>query len=189
MEQQIDRPSNADGADQLISGGYVTQNRDADRRADRRKVGIAEYAVANGGTTLITSGVGSCLGIVLHDSFNDISGLVHVMLPTADESRDSNRAKFVDSGVPLLIEAMEDAGASPQRLKGWVVGGSEMLSFSSDGDSIGSRNIAAAKHVLSEHGISVAGTDVGGSHGRSMSFDPKTETVTIRTADDTTQTI
>lgn len=167
----------------------MTHNRDADRGLDRRKVGIAEYAVANGGTTLVTSGVGSCLGIVLHDSLNDISGLIHVMLPTAEESRDTNRAKFVDSGVPLLIEEMEEAGASRRRLKAWVVGGSEMLSFSSDGDSIGNRNITAAKHVLSNHGISVAGTDVGGNHGRSLSFDPETETVTIRTADDTTQTI
>lgn len=167
----------------------MTQNRTTDRGGDRENVGISEYAVVTGGTKLVTSGVGSCLGIVLHDDYNDVSGLIHVMLPQADESTDSEPAKFVDSGVPLLIEAMEDAGASSRRLQGWVAGGSEMLDFSSGGDSIGSRNIEAAKHVLSEHNISVVGTDVGGSHGRSMSFDPATETVTIQTADDTTQRI
>lgn len=167
----------------------MTQNRTSDRGADRENVGIAEYAVVTGGTKLITSGVGSCLGIVLHDDSNGVSGLIHVMLPTADESSDTNQAKFVDSGVPLLIEAMEEQGARSRRLQGWVVGGSEMLDFSSDGDSIGSRNIEAAKHVLSNHNITVVGTDVGGSHGRSMSFDPRTGTVTIQTADDTTQTI
>lgn len=167
----------------------MTQNRTSNRGADRENVGIAEYAVVNGGTKLVTSGVGSCLGIVLYDSYNDISGLIHVMLPTADESSDTNQAKFVDSGVPLLIEAMEEEGARTRRLQGWVVGGSEMLDFSSGGDSIGSRNIEAAKHVLSNHNVNVVGTDVGGSHGRSMSFDPATEAVTIQTADDTTQTI
>lgn len=167
----------------------MTTNRSSDQGPTRRKVGIAEYVVVTGGTKLVTSGVGSCLGIVLHDGYNNVSGLIHVMLPTAEESRDTNQAKFVDSGVPMLIEAMEGAGASRRRLQAWVVGGSEMLSFSSDGDSIGKRNIAAAKHVLSELRIDVAGTDVGGNHGRSMTFDPVTETVTIQTADDTTQTI
>jgi len=112
------------------------------------------------------------------------------MLPTAEESRDGNPAKFVDTGLPLLIEEMVEAGASKRRLEGWVVGGSEMLSFSSDGDSIGSRNIAAAKQALEHYGIGVAGTDVGGSHGRSIRFDPASESVSIQTAkDNTTQTI
>jgi len=112
------------------------------------------------------------------------------MLPTAAESRDGNPAKFVDTGLPLLIEEMVDAGASKRRLEGWVVGGSEMLSFSSDGDSIGKRNIAAAKQAFEHYGIDVVGTDVGGSHGRSIRFEPASESVVIQTADDnTTQTI
>jgi len=163
------------------------------RRADgqpTKQVGIAEYAVVTDDTQLSTSGVGSCLGIVLQDGFSDVSGLIHVMLPTAAESRDGNPAKFVDTGLPLLIEEMVEAGASKRRLEGWVVGGSEMLSFSSDGDSIGSRNIAAAKQAFDHYSIDVTGTDVGGSHGRSIRFDPANGSVVIQTADDnTTQTI
>lgn len=141
-------------------------------------------------TQLSTSGVGSCLGIVLRDALSDVSGLIHVMLPTAAKSRDGTPAKFVDTGVPLLIEEMVEAGASKHRLEGWVVGGSEMLSFSMDGDSIGSRNIAAAKQAFEQYGIDVAGTDVGGSHGRSIRFEPARESVVIQTAENnTTQTI
>jgi len=168
----------------------VTRDRQRRSSAPLKQVGIAEYAVVTDETVLSTSGVGSCLGIVLRDSFNDVSGLIHVMLPTAEESRDGNPAKFVDTGLPLLIEEMVEAGASKRRLEGWVVGGSEMLSFSSDGDSIGSRNIAAAKQGFKQYGIDVAGTDVGGSHGRSIRFDPASESVSIQTAaDNTTQTI
>ncbi len=163
------------------------------RRADKpqtKQVGIAEYAVVTDDTQLSTSGVGSCLGIVLRDSFSEVAGLIHVMLPTAAESRDGNPAKFVDTGLPLLIEEMVEAGASKRRLEGWVVGGSEMLSFASGDDSIGSRNIAAAKQAFEQYGIDVAGTDVGGSHGRSIRFDPANEAVGIQTADsNTTQTI
>ena len=112
------------------------------------------------------------------------------MLRKAADGRDDNATKHVGTGLALLIEEMVEAGASKRRLEGWVVGGSEMLSFSSDGDSIGSRNIAAAKQAFEHYGIDVVGTDVGGSHGRSIRFDPADEAVTIQTADDnTTQTI
>lgn len=167
----------------------MTTNKRSKPASDKKQVGIAEYAVVTDDTRLLTSGVGSCLGIVLHDDYNGVSGLIHVMLPAAEESREENPAKFVDSGIPLLVEEMEAVGASQRRMRAWVVGGSEMLEFASGGDSIGSRNIAAAKQTLAEHNLSVADTDVGGNHGRSVSFDPATKTVTIRTADDTTVTI
>jgi len=156
---------------------------------NRRKIGIAEYAVVTDETTLITSGLGSCLGIVVHDPEAFVSGLIHVMLPSVDQARDTNPAKFVDTGVPLLIEEMEAVGADSNRLRVWIVGGSEMIQFSSTGDSIGSRNIDLANQLIEEYGLTLVGSDVGGNHGRSIEFDPATEVVSIRTADDTTQTI
>ncbi|MFO7833726.1 MAG: chemotaxis protein CheD, partial [Halohasta sp.] len=121
--------------------------------AGRRKIGIAEYAVVTDETVLITSGLGSCLGIVLYDPRNTVSGMIHVMLPTVDQARDSTPAKFVDTGIPLLIEEMEAAGADRNAMEARIVGGSEMIQFSSNGGSIGSRNIALAEQLLEEYGI------------------------------------
>ena len=101
----------------------MTQNRTTGRGGDRENVGISEYAVVTGGTKLVTSGVGSCLGIVLHDDYNDVPGLIHVMLPTAQESTDSEPAKLVASGVPLVIEAMGGQGRSGRPVAGWGAGG------------------------------------------------------------------
>ena len=157
--------------------------------AGRRKIGIAEYAVVTDETLLVTSGLGSCLGIILYDPRNTVSGLIHVMLPTVDQARDSTPAKFVDTGIPLLIDEMEAAGANVDRLQAWIVGGSEMLQFESSAESIGSRNIALAKQLLDDHGISLVEADTGGGHGRSIRFDPAAEAVTIRTADDASRTI
>lgn len=157
--------------------------------APAQKVGIAEYAVVTDQTMLVTSGLGSCLGIVLHDAENEISGLIHVMLPTEATARDSNPAKFVDTGVPLLIEEMRAVGADPRALRAWVVGGSEMINFSSNKESIGSRNIRAAERIFRQYDLDVVGSDVGGGHGRSIKFDPRTQTVAIRTADERTRTI
>lgn len=155
----------------------------------RRKIGIAEYAVVTDETVLITSGLGSCLGIVLYDPGEMISGLVHVMLPSVSQARDSTPAKFVDTGVPLLIDEMVDAGARTNALQAWIVGGSEMIQFTSSEGSIGSRNIAMAEQLLETHNVELVDSDVGGNHGRSIAFDPSTAELTIRTADDTKQTI
>jgi chemotaxis protein CheD len=160
-----------------------------DQTVTRRKIGIAEYAVVTDETVLVTSGLGSCLGIVLYDGRNSVSGLIHVMLPSVDLARDTTPAKFVDTGLPLLIDEMVKVGANANRLRAWIVGGSEMLQFNSDGESIGSRNIAMAEQLIEELGIRLVDSDVGGNHGRSLRFDPAEETVSIRTADDSTQTI
>jgi len=156
---------------------------------NRQKIGIAEYAVVTDETVLITSGLGSCLGIALHDSNAMVSGLIHVMLPSISQARDSTPAKFVDTGLPLLIDEMEAVGARASRLQAWIVGGSEMIQFTASEGSIGSRNIEMAKQLIDEHGLQLVGEDVGGNHGRSIAFDPAVPVLTIRTADDTEQTI
>ena len=155
----------------------------------RQKIGIAEYAVVTDETILVTSGLGSCLGIVLYDPENTVSGMIHVMLPSVDQARDTNPAKFVDTGLPLLIDEMEAAGADSAQLRAWIIGGSEMLQFDSGGESIGSRNIALARQLLDEYGLTLVEADVGGNHGRSIQFDPAAGTVSIRTADDSTREI
>jgi len=156
---------------------------------NRQKIGIAEYAVVTDETVLITSGLGSCLGIVFHDPKALVSGLIHVMLPSVDQARDSTPAKFVDTGLPLLIDEMASAGASPSRLQAWIAGGSEMIQFTASGGSIGSRNIEMATQFLDDHSIDLVDSDVGGNHGRSIAFDPAEPALTIRTADDTEQTM
>jgi len=155
----------------------------------RQKIGIAEYAVVTDETVLLTSGLGSCLGIVLHDPKAMVSGLIHVMLPSVSQARDSTPAKFVDTGLPLLIEEMTEAGARADKLQVWIVGGSEMIQFTHSEGSIGSRNIEMARQLVDEYGLTLVGSDVGGNHGRSIAFDPSTAELTIRTADDTEQTI
>ena len=163
---------------------------DADTQpTTRQKIGIAEYAVVTDETVLITSGLGSCLGIALHDPREMVSGLIHVMLPSISQARDSTPAKFVDTGVPLLIDEMVAVGARADNLRAWMVGGSEMIQFSSSEGSIGSRNIEMAEQLIDEHDLQLVGSDVGGSHGRSIAFDPAAAELTIRTADDTEQTI
>lgn len=135
---------------------------------ERIKVGIAEYDVSLDGAELTTSGLGSCIGVAIHDTETGASGLVHVMLPSADEVDGDNPAKFADSGVETLVEAMEDKGADRSSMIAKIAGGSDMLDFSKNGSGIGSRNASVVEETLEDLSIPLEGKDVGGDHGRSI---------------------
>ena len=154
----------------------------ADPEPERRKVGIAEYEVTTNGAVLTTSGLGSCIGLALHDSRAGVSGLVHVMLPSADEIADGAAAKFADAGTELLIEEMTAAGAEVAHLEAKLAGGSDMLDFSEDGEGIGERNAKTVQATLDAHGVPVVAADVGGDHGRSLRFEADAGELVVKSA-------
>ncbi len=151
---------------------------------ERAKVGIAEYEVTTDGIELTTSGLGSCIGVALVDTETGAAGLVHVMLPTAEEMENGNTAKFADTGTELLIEKLAAQGADPNDLEAKIAGGSDMLDFSESGSSIGVRNVEQVRATLGEHGIPLVGEDVGGDHGRSLRLEAATGDLVVKSADD-----
>lgn len=147
-------------------------------------VSVADSGVSAGGC-LRTSGLGSCLGIALHDPAAGVGGLLHPMLPfRGDDSR--RRERYVDSGIEVVLDELEAAGADRTRIVARVVGGAAVVEFgwsNDDSGSIGQRNVAAAETVLGEAGIDIVGREVGGEHGRSMRFDTATGEVTVERTD------
>ncbi len=149
---------------------------------ERVKVGIAEYEVTTDGAVLTTSGLGSCIGIALHDTETGASGLVHVMLPSADEMEDGNAAKFADTGTELLLEEMEAVGASIPDIEAKIAGGSDMLDFSESGSGIGVRNVEKVRETLESHSVPIVGEDIGGDHGRSLRLEAASGDLVVKSA-------
>lgn len=149
------------------------------------KVGIAQMDVVKVPNTIRTSGLGSCVGVVLYDESKKIAGLVHVMLPDSSLGRTQqiNEAKFADTGVSALIDLLKKEGAQTFKLKAKIAGGAQMFQFSSDKDSmrIGPRNVEAVKAQLRQHSIPILGEDTGGNSGRTIEFNPATSILNIRT--------
>ena len=165
------------------------EERDGDT-PDRIKVGIAEYEVTSNGSVLTTSGLGSCIGVALHDEETGISGLVHAMLPAAeDEEEGGSHAKFADTGTELLLEELEAAGADMAAVEAKIAGGSAMLDFSDQGEGIGERNVARARAVLAAHDVPVVAEDVGGEHGRSVRLEGETGDFVVRSANEGSKTL
>ncbi|AJD91022.1 chemotaxis protein CheD [Jeotgalibacillus malaysiensis] len=146
------------------------------------KVGIADAKITSAPDTIRTSGLGSCVGVVLYDERTRLAGLVHIMLPDSSLARSGeiNPAKFADTGIPYLIRLMN---CSPGRLKAKIAGGAQMFQFSGQKDTmrIGPRNVEAVKSILSSLRINIVSEDTGGSSGRTIEFDPSAGMLSIRT--------
>ena len=90
------------------------------------KVGIADVKIARFPDTIRTSGLGSCVGLVLYDKEKQTAGLVHVMLPdsTLSKTAELNRAKYADTAVKTTIDMLIEAGCRKFALKAKLAGGS-----------------------------------------------------------------
>lgn len=149
------------------------------------KVGIADMNIAKAPDKIRTSGLGSCVGVVLYDERSTTVGMVHVMLPDSSLGRSGaiNIAKFADTGIPAMVEQLKLEGIQPYKLKAKIAGGAQMFQFSSARDTlrIGPRNVEAVKEYLKKYSIPIISEDTGGNSGRTIEFDPSTKLLNIRT--------
>lgn len=149
------------------------------------KVGIADMKIVKLPNTIRTSGLGSCVGVILYDEKGRIAGLIHVMLPDSSLGRTENinLAKFADTGIPAMIEKLKLEGISPFKLRAKIAGGAQMFQFASNRDSmrIGPRNVEAVKEHLNKFSIPIVAEDTGGNSGRTIEFNPATSLLHVRT--------
>ena len=153
---------------------------------DLIKVGMADYKVGRSPATLISYGLGSCIGISIYDPQRKIGGLLHIMLPDSTTARfTDNPAKFADTGIPLLINDIIALGASRSRLVAKIAGGAQMFAFSHATDimRVGSRNADTCKQILRKNGIRVIAEDTGGACGRTVSINLENGDYTVKTID------
>lgn len=153
------------------------------------RVGISDMNIVKAGKKIRTSGLGSCVGIVLYDEIRKIGGMVHIMLPDSslDRSQKINVAKYADTGIYGLMEMLKVEGVRPMSLKAKIAGGAQMFQFgSSDTLRIGPRNVKAVKEELKRLSIPIIAEQTGGSKGRTIEFDPMTAILSIRSVNEET---
>jgi len=147
-------------------------------------VGIAELKIARQPDRLITLGLGSCVGVALHDPATMIGGLLHIMLPESSQFNNVNKpAKFADLGIPLLVSEIRRSGGKINNLRAKIAGGAQMFSGLNEKFvlNIGERNICVTRKTLKSLGIRIMAEEVGGRRGRTMILDTVTGQVHIRT--------
>ena len=154
--------------------------------ADLIRVGMSDYNVSSAPSTIISYGLGSCIGISLYDPQAKIGGLLHIMLPDSTQARPTeNPAKFADTGLPLMLKDVLALGANRARLVAKIAGGAQMFAFQNATDimRVGTRNAEAAKKILKDLNIKIIAEDTGGTYGRTVSIDLNDGVYKVKTID------
>ncbi len=133
--------------------------------------------------TLITYSLGSCIGVTAWDARLKHGGLIHCLLPSAKQGHpgDADGAKYVDTGVAALLQALADRGSALGDLQIRIAGGANPLKNGADSMRIGERNVAMLRKLLWKNGLLIAAERVGGTDPRTLSLDIGTGRVAVRT--------
>lgn len=149
------------------------------------KVGIADWKLCNTPNKITTIGLGSCVGVVLYSINSSCCGLLHILLPSSKEIKNSsNRSKFADTGIDDMLTELIKQGFKQGQVLAKIAGGAAMFQFNNNSDlgSIGDRNVRAVKEALARYNIPIVSEDVGKDYGRTIIFDPQTKVLTIHSA-------
>jgi len=166
----------------LEATSVITSQADLAPKLEEIRVDMADMKVESRPVELLTS-VGSCVAICLHDSANRCGGLAHIMLPTSPAgSLESLPSKFADTAVPSLAKRISDLSGKTARLSAKIAGGANMFANLSNNNclDIGSKNIKAVKEALNKGNIRLIAEDVGGTHGRKISFNAASGVAVVR---------
>ncbi|GAB4445812.1 MAG: chemotaxis protein CheD [Anaerolineae bacterium] len=149
-------------------------------------VSIGELVVSkNPEDSLVAYGLGSCVAVSMYDPVTKVAGMIHSLLPKAANANGGAKtpAKFVDEGIPRLVEAIQKAGGSKSRVIVYLCGGAQMLAAPGFKNSlnIGERNVDTAESILRASGFRIQARSTGGNSGRTVRMQVATGELTVKT--------
>ncbi len=147
-----------------------------------RSVGISEVVTSADVTdVLVVYGLGSCVAVCLYDPAVRAGGILHALLPK-EIGQGGPPAKFVDQGLPLLVNSLLRLGARVPRLRGALCGGANMLDtpILNGQFDVGRRNLQVARQGLQALGIPVTASATGGNYGRTAKLYLADGKITVR---------
>ena len=134
--------------------------------------------------TRISTLLGSCVSVCLHDTRNKWGGLNHYMLPERNDGTMSP-GKYGDFAISSLIKVACNVGSQPSDLVASVFGGGAVTGHLGSMEStgvmnIGQQNIELAHRLLAENRIRIVREDVGGTRGRKIHMQSNTNEIELK---------
>lgn len=142
-----------------------------------------ELRVTTGGSALLETHLGSCVGVCMFDRRARVGGLAHILLPKGSKEKEALfPARYASTAIPLLLKEMARFGASRENIVAEIAGGGLMLTNQkvSVEFNIGRRNLDMVREILAQEKIPVINKVIGGNLGRVISFDPGSGKTEIR---------
>ena len=164
----------------MKSGYDVQYSFDMDMECPILFLNQGEYYISDDNPVIIRTILGSCVTVTMHCPVNKIGAITHSLLPyplPGTKIGPGHHGRFVNSSVRHAFERILARGAKKNRLEVKVFGGGQMLLPPSGQElckeiNIGRRNVETALKVISELGLKITATDVGGTWGRKLMFFP-----------------
>lgn len=119
---------------------------------------------------LLSTLLGSCIAVCLHDGTAKVGGMNHFLLgqPDADHQvASADLQRYGLHAMELLINAMMQQGAMRHRLRAHIYGGATMVAGLG---RIGDANAEFARRFVETEGIAIGHIDVGGRRARKVEF-------------------
>jgi putative nucleotidyltransferase with HDIG domain len=131
----------------------------------RYHVAAGSYRVDTMKPMLLEAYLGTCVGVALHDPVAGVGGLIHLLLPEPISIEGASEPeKYASTGLPLFIQAIYDAGASPENIRASIAGGA-LVGPIDDSDlelDIGGRTTERVMQFIAEKNIQVEQLETGG---------------------------
>ncbi|TVR14106.1 MAG: response regulator [Planctomycetota bacterium] len=130
----------------------------------------------------ISTLLGSCVALVLHDPQRAWGGMNHFMLPDARDGSGLAPGKYGDKAIANLLKVASMSGCKIDTLRGRLYGGARVVGHLASAGSmdIGQRNIDCAEKLCREAGLRIVQREIGGSNGRKIFFDVTSGVVEVR---------
>lgn len=137
----------------------------------RIHVGQGEHHVTADADVMLSTILGSCVSACLRDERAGIGGMNHFLLPEASGGAGDPAAatRYGAHAMELLINAILRAGGRRERMTAKLFGGARMFD---DLQNIGGNNAAFAQKFLTNEGIPIIGTSLGGRGARRIHYWP-----------------
>lgn len=123
--------------------------------------------------TLVRTVLGSCVSVTFHCSKLHWGAIFHALLPRMGDfpgrRTEGDHFRYVDASIWYLLRKFSKAGIAPESLECKVFGGASPLRQKCD-TATGLRNVEAAMDILTQEGIAVSASSVGGNDGRKLYF-------------------
>jgi chemotaxis protein CheD len=132
-----------------------------------------DHAVSGEQGVVMSTLLGSCIAVCLHDPVARLGGMNHFLLgaPAATDRRSGGGTlhRYGVHAMEVLINALMTRGASRARLAAHCYGGADIvLGFG----KIGTQNAAFTRRFLAAEGIPIVHEDLGGRSARRVEFLP-----------------
>jgi chemotaxis protein CheD len=128
--------------------------------------------------SLITTVLGSCVGVCLWDPVRRTGGMNHYVLPFSPE--DDRTPRYGDIAIDRLVEAMARLGCRLPDVIAKLFGGANVLPYGVGRDTVGEKNVRLALERLNHHEIAVAARRTGGESGLLVKFHTESGVAMVR---------